>query len=73
MGEISRIPGDWLSQKNIPGRTTLYIPGAILGSVSPIHPSLSRKNFGRSSVLSGVIRLISEPPRTEYSGEPEMS
>ena len=29
--------------------------------------------FGRSSVLSGVIRLISEPSRTEYSGEPEMS
>ena len=40
----------------------------------PIYPSLSRKVFfGRSSVLSGVIRLISEPPRTEYSGEPEMS
>ena len=46
--------------------------GQFLGSVSPIHPGLSRKNFGRSSVLSGVIRLISEPPRTEYSGEPEM-
>ena len=29
--------------------------------------------FGQSSVLSGVIRLISGPPRTEYSGEPEMS
>ena len=38
-----------------------------------LHPGLSRKGGGRSSVLSGVIRLISEPPRTEYSGEPEMS
>ena len=27
--------------------------------------------FGRSSVLSGVIRLISEPSRTEYSGDPD--
>ena len=36
-------------------------------------PACHKKGlFGRSSVLSGVIRLISEPPRTEYSGEPEM-
>ena len=47
--------------------------GHFFHSEGPIHSSLSRKNFGRSSVLSGVIRLISEPPRTEYSGEPEMS
>ena len=29
----------------------------------PIHPGLSRKGGGQSSVLSCVIRLISEPPR----------
>ena len=60
-------------QKTSLGVLLCTAQGQFLGPVSPIHPGLSRKNFGRSSVLSGVIRLISEPPRTEYSGEPEMS
>ena len=61
-------------KKILSERTTGTVQGGFFCPVKPIHPSLSRKVFfGRSSVLSGVIRLISEPPRTEYSGEPEMS
>ena len=75
--KISDGPGAWLIPvRKIPPLNVLRVQSGEYFSAqyNLFIPACHEKGlFGRFSVLSGVIRLISEPPRTEYSGEPEMS